>query len=223
MRVQGEPLFAVSALRLRAIDALFRGDRAAAEQYRVQTELLQIPNSPPQLFEGSQAVQWIFGYAAIGDLLRVKQYVVEVEILSREHAGYRPVLHAGRGAYQVIRGDYVRASRARARAGDDAGREPPVWSFAAGWLVWALARQDRHLAAVARGEQLLETMRAANIVGNQYVVLIPLAVLSKPRRSIGGGALGDLDSHRFFECGVERGRATRNGVRRARSDRDQYG
>jgi len=109
--VQGEPLFAVSALRLRAIDALFRGDRAAAEQYRVQTSSCRFKNSPPQLFEGSQAVQWIFGYAAIGDLLRVKQYVVEVEILSREHAGYRRCCTPGRGAYQVIRGDYVRAEQ----------------------------------------------------------------------------------------------------------------
>lgn len=174
--VEGSPLFAVSALRLRAITALFQGDRAAAEHYRVQTELLQIQNSPPQVFEGSQTMQWVFGYAAIGDLLRVKQYLVEAEHLAREYAGFQPVVHAGRGAYQALRGDHVHAQTEFERAlALMPGASHPAWSFTAGSLVWAISRQERYADAVARGEELLETMRAANIVGNTYAVLVPLA------------------------------------------------
>jgi tRNA A-37 threonylcarbamoyl transferase component Bud32/tetratricopeptide (TPR) repeat protein len=174
--VEGDPLFAVSALRLRAIAALFQGDRVAAEQYRIQTELLQIQNSPPQLFEGSQALQWVFGYAAIGDLLRVKQYLSEVELMARDHVNYQPIALAGRGAYQALRGDYAHAQTELERAlalMPDANN--PAWPFAAGWLLWSIARQERYPEAVARGETLLQTMREKNIVGNSYSVLVPLA------------------------------------------------
>jgi tetratricopeptide (TPR) repeat protein len=174
--VEGDPLFAVSALRLRAIAALFRGDRTAAESFRVQTELLQIQNCPPQIFEGSQAMQWVLGYAGIGDLLRVKQYLVEVERIAREHAGYVPVVHAGQGSYQALRGDFAYAQSEYERALEIIdGTAHPAFAFAAAGLIWALARQERYAEAVARGEALLDRMRSANIVGNTYMVRIPLA------------------------------------------------
>jgi tRNA A-37 threonylcarbamoyl transferase component Bud32/tetratricopeptide (TPR) repeat protein len=174
--VEHDPLFAVSALRLRAIAALFRGDRTAAESFRVQTELLQIQNCPPQIFEGSQVTQWVLGYAAIGDLLRVKQYLVEVERLARDQPGYVPVLHCGNGAYQALRGDFAFAQSEYERALEIiGGTDHPVFGFAAGGLIWALARQERYAEAVARGEELLERMRSANIVGNTFLVRVPLA------------------------------------------------
>jgi tRNA A-37 threonylcarbamoyl transferase component Bud32/tetratricopeptide (TPR) repeat protein len=192
--VEGEPLFAVSALRLRAIAALFQGDRAAAEQYRVQTELLQIQNSPPQIFEGSQVLQWIFGYAAIGDLLRVKQYVNETELLTRNQPTYQPVVHAGRGAYQALRGDYAQAQAEFERAlALTPGANHPAWPFAAGWLVWTIGRQERYADAVGRGEALLETMRAKNIRSNAHSVLVPLA-FAQARNGAPEAALASISS-----------------------------
>jgi tetratricopeptide (TPR) repeat protein len=192
--VEGNPLFAVSALRLRAIAALFQGDRDAAERYRVQTELLQIQNSPPQLFEGSQVMQWVFGYAAIGDLLRVKQSLVDVEALALTHPNLRPVLHAGRGAYQALRGDHPHAQAEF----EEAMRlmtigEHPAWPFTAGSLVWALARQELYAEAVAKGRELLAGMQAVNIQNNQHNLLVSLA-FAEARAGQTDAALGHIQN-----------------------------
>jgi tRNA A-37 threonylcarbamoyl transferase component Bud32 len=172
--IEHNPLFAVTALRLRAVAALFQGDRAAAERYRAQCELLQIQNSPPQIFEGSTAMQWTFGYAAIGDLLRVKQCLVEVEALAREYPGWRSVLHTGRGLYQSLRGDHAHAQLefeqglSLMRCG-----EHPGWALCAGSLITAIARQERFEEAVARGRELLASVEGAQMM--PYALLVPLA------------------------------------------------
>ncbi len=175
--VAGNPLFAVSALRLRAIYALFLGDRAGAEQYRTQCELLQIQNSPPQLLDGSQAMQWAFGYAAVGDLLRVKQCMADVEALAREFDAWKPVLHGARGAYQSLRGDHAQAEQELERALSmmDVGSHA-AWPFCASQYVWSLVKQERFADAMAKGRAFNEAMLAAGTVGNTVAILVPLAL-----------------------------------------------
>jgi tetratricopeptide (TPR) repeat protein len=170
--IEHNPLFAVSALRLRAIAALFQGDRASAERYRGQCELLQIQNCPPQIFEGSTIMQWTFGYAAIGDLLRVKQCLVEVEAMAREYPGWKGVLHTGRGLYQMLRGDHAHA-QLEFEQGLSLMRveEHPGWALCAGSLITALVRQERFEEAVARGRELLASLQKAL----PYALLGPLA------------------------------------------------
>ncbi|HEY2734859.1 MAG TPA: AAA family ATPase, partial [Polyangiales bacterium] len=107
--IESNPLFALSALQLRSMYMLLRGDRAGAERCREQAELLQIQNCPPQMFQGAQLLRLTSNYAAIGDLLRVKQCVVEIEAMARDHAAWRPIVHYGRGAYQSLRGDHAQA------------------------------------------------------------------------------------------------------------------
>ena len=172
--IEHNPLFSVSALRLRGIAALFQGDRASAERYRSQCELLQIQNSPPQIFEGATAMQWTFGYAAIGDLLRVKQCLVEVESLAREYQGWQCVLHTGRGLYQGLRGDFVRAQEEFEQALQQmTGGEHPAWALCAGSLVTAIERQERFEDAVARGRELLTVVEREQML--PYALLIALA------------------------------------------------
>ncbi|HKU39130.1 MAG TPA: serine/threonine-protein kinase [Polyangiales bacterium] len=172
--VEHNPLFAVSAQRLRAIWALFQGDRAAAERFRSQTELLQIQNSPPQLFEGATLMQWTFGYAAVGDLLRVKQCLADVEAMTREYPNWQYMLHVARGLYQALRGDYAQA-QAEVEKGLEGIRagENPMYSMASGSLLWTLARQQKYAEVVARGREILAVMEAGQMPA--YAVLVPLA------------------------------------------------
>jgi tetratricopeptide (TPR) repeat protein len=175
--IEHEPIFSVSALRVRAIYALMQGDRASAEQYRTLTELLQIQNSPPQMFEGSQAMQWVFGYAALGDLLRVKQCLVDVEIMAREHPGWLPVVHGGRGAYQALRGDYQQAEQEfeQALALATVGRSM-AWPFCASGLLWTLVRRERFADAVARGRRFLAAMEERGMHATMYSIQTALAL-----------------------------------------------
>jgi hypothetical protein len=186
--IEHNPLFAASALRLRAMYALFRGDRAQAEDYFAQTELLQIQNCPPQLFEGTHAMQATFGFAAIGELLRVKQCLVDVEAMAQQHIGWKPIVHCGRGAYQMLRGDYVQA-----RVELEVGIElMPVghlaWSFGAGALVSALLRLGLNDAAVTRGLELLTQFQAERIQAlsiHHLLIALALAESSVGRHSDG--------------------------------------
>src|SRR5204862_8055466 len=59
------PLYAATALRIRAVYALYRGDRNQAETLRDKIELYQIQNRPPQVLEGVDWVQSLFGHADI--------------------------------------------------------------------------------------------------------------------------------------------------------------
>jgi hypothetical protein len=172
-----EPLFVVSALRLRAIHALFQGDRRSAEAHRTQTELLQIRNAPPQILEGSQAFQWTMGYAAIGDLLRVKQCLNDVEAMAREHSGWQPIVHYGRGAYQTLRGDHVHAlaeyDRSLALA---APGHHLVWVWSTAAMVWSLVHQQRFDDALVRGQAALAEFERNDLMPTAHAVLVPLSL-----------------------------------------------
>ncbi|MEY4582955.1 MAG: hypothetical protein RL701_7658 [Pseudomonadota bacterium] len=175
--IADNPLFAVSALKLRALYALTRGDGVTAARLRLQTDLLQIQNCPPQLFQGAEALRWTFAYALLGDMLHVKQCVVELEDMARDHAAWQPVANCGRGLYQMLRGDYAHAQReleqglTRMQAGGHI-----AWSLCAGTLLWALNQQGRYTEAQARGVQLLSEFEAAGLIGAAHLLLVPLAM-----------------------------------------------
>jgi tetratricopeptide (TPR) repeat protein len=175
--LSSEPLFALSALRLRAIYALARGDRHTAEAHRAQTELLQIQNAPPQLLEGTQALQWTMGYALIADLVRVRQCLNDVEALARELHGWQPVVHYARGAYHALRGDRIRAldEYERALALTQPGRHI-VWGWTAGAYIWELTRQERYAEAQERGAAFLAQLERGEMLFNAHAVRIPYAL-----------------------------------------------
>jgi hypothetical protein len=103
--LEGNPLFAVTAWRMRLQDALMVGDVRKAEQHRAAAERLQIQNCPAQLFEGLHLWAQVIAHADAEDLLRVKQCAVEIEGMARQFPGWQPCLHFARGAYQALRGD----------------------------------------------------------------------------------------------------------------------
>jgi hypothetical protein len=182
-----DPLFVVSAARLRTIYALSLGDRRSAEAQRMQIELLKIQHCPPQILEGAQSFQWTIGYAGIGDLSRVKQCLTQVELLAHEHAGWRPVLHYARGTYQSLRGDHVRAlleyDQVLAMTGPG---EHVVWPYTASGKLWSLLRLERPEEVIAVARENLEAIDRAGLHASAFVVLVPL--------SLAEDALGQTES-----------------------------
>lgn len=173
--IEGNPLFAVSALRLRMLHALAIGDCIGAERLRGSIELSQIQNSPPQLFEGTQAMQATFGYEAVGDLIRVKECLVDVEAMAHDHEGWRPVLHSGRGAYQSLRGDHALALVELERGLTTMTPSHLCWASCAALLVWALIHLERFESAVARAVGFLEDAQTIGREQGMHLILIPLA------------------------------------------------
>lgn len=176
-QLEADPLFAISAHRLRAFYALARGDRAAAEAERMRIELLQIQERPPQLFEGVQALTWAVGYAALSDLLRVKQAVVDIERLAREDRGWQPVLHHVRGVYQALRGDHAQAVREydRALAAMPAGQHL-AYMWSTGARLWSLYRLRRFEDCVQAGRGYLHEFEQRAMMPAAHNVLVPLAL-----------------------------------------------
>jgi len=191
--IADNPLFAVSALRLRQLYSLARGDRIGAEHHRAQTELLQIQNCPPQLFEGTHAMQTTFGYAAIGDLVRAKQCLVDVEAMARAHEGWKPVVHCGRGAYQSARGDYVQAQLEFERGLAMMDVDHLAWTYCAGAWISALVQQDAFEFAVTQGRALLTRLEAAGTDYGIHHLLTPLA-LAESRFGLQSDALRHIQS-----------------------------
>ncbi|MET0385621.1 MAG: protein kinase [Polyangiales bacterium] len=175
--VEGDPLFLVSSHRLRGSHALMRGDYREAEAQRQKTEVLQIQNAPPQVFDGTPAMHWTIGYFAIGDLLRVKHCLREVEALAREYPGWRAVMHYGRGAYQALRGDHVHALAELDRAlALVVPGEHPVWLNASAASLWSLTSLRRWSDAVERGLGNLADVERTDLGPMGSAVLVPLAL-----------------------------------------------
>ncbi|HKP56754.1 MAG TPA: serine/threonine-protein kinase [Polyangiales bacterium] len=174
--IETSPLFVVNAWRVRGLFALFQGDVQGAEHCRVQTELLQIQNSPPQLFEGSHSWQMALGHFAARDLLRTKQCIADLEAMARQFEHWKPALYFARGAYQMLRGDAQRALTEfeRALAAATLGRHV-AWPACAGGVLSGLNAQERWAESSQRGYAMLEDMKRVDVIDQAFFVVLPLA------------------------------------------------
>jgi hypothetical protein len=175
-RIESNPLFAVNAWRVRGLFALFQGDSKRADECRLQTELLQIQNSPPQLFEGSHGWQMALGYFAAHDLLRTKQCMADLESLARQYPPWQPAMHFAKGAYQALRGDGTRALGEFERALSQCaiGRHV-MWPPAAGGVLMALNLRGEFAESARRGVRFMPQLKAAELHDLEFYVSLPLA------------------------------------------------
>jgi serine/threonine protein kinase len=175
-RIEGHPLFAVNAWRVRTLFALFQGDLPRAEECRVQTELLQIQNSPPQLFEATHGWQMALGYFASHDLLRTKQCIPDLEAMAKQFAPWQPAVNFAKGAYQALRGDGTRALADFERALSQCaiGRHV-MWPAAAGGVLTALNLRGEYAESARRGARYLSQLAAAELNELEFFVALPLA------------------------------------------------
>lgn len=108
-QIEYDPLFQVNAWRIRMINYMVRGDIKQADQCKKRMELLQLQNSPNQLYEGTHLYLELLAYSRADDLIGTKQILPGLRQLAQRFTNWRPVEDFAQGEYHRIRGDFQSA------------------------------------------------------------------------------------------------------------------
>ncbi|HTU59674.1 MAG TPA: hypothetical protein VMF89_14585, partial [Polyangiales bacterium] len=114
-RLEADDLQRISALALRKIVQLERGDVDAAERYRRQGEVLSLQQRLPQMFNGFSAFE-AFVHLRCNNLAGLIQTIEQIKVFAARYAGWIPALLHAEGSFQLVRGNY-RAAREKLEAG----------------------------------------------------------------------------------------------------------
>lgn len=114
-RLESDDFQRISALALRKVVQLERGDVDAAERFRRQAEVLSLQQRLPQMFNGFRAYE-AFVHLRCNNLASLTETVEQVKVLAARYPGWQPVLLYAEGSFQLVRGDYE-AARAKFEAG----------------------------------------------------------------------------------------------------------
>jgi hypothetical protein len=168
-RLDHDPYQRISALHLRKIVCLQRGDAAGAERFRRQAEVLALQMRSPQMFKSLLSAE-TFACVKSHDLAGVQRLIPLIEPEARRNRGWGGNLTAAEGGFELLRGDFE-AARRRFSEGlerlhvspDGKPENPPQWLGARAGLAEALlglgrAEEARQCAAealaVCQGERL---------------------------------------------------------------------
>jgi len=162
-RMESHVLFRVNAAVVRMLHALWQGDSHTADRERKHIEELRI-QSGAHITDQTHLLWQVTGYAAMEDLTRLKQTLVEIAPLAERFEGWRPVEVFGKAEYQRIRGDCQSARELlapvleRLRAG-----EHGIWPQLAAAHLRALAGSGQVEQALTLGAQYASAARAAQL------------------------------------------------------------
>jgi len=161
--LDSDPMFRVNAAIVRMQHALWQGDNHGADRERKRVEERRIQSS--YNLADHNHLQWqVLSYAAMEDLTRLKQTLMEVVPLAERYVGWRPVELYGKAEYQRIRGDYASSLQLLGpaletiRAGESA-----VWPHLAAAQVRTLAGSGQLVRALELGEQYAKDARSAEL------------------------------------------------------------
>jgi hypothetical protein len=175
--LDGSPLHAINAVRIRMLYALFQGDVVEADRHSSAAELLSIERARRQTNEGAHLLRELLANALMDDLTRVKRTLDAIEPLARRASGWRPVLSLANAEYQRIRGDATSAlihADAALASMHPAGHA--IWADAAAVRLKALVALDRCREATQAGLEYLATAQARSIGYERNYIRMPLAL-----------------------------------------------
>ena len=161
--LDSDPMFRVNAAIVRMQHALWQGDSHGADRERKRVEERRLQSS--YNLADHNHLQWqVLAYAAMEDLTRLKQTLMEVVPLAERYPGWRPVELYGKAEYQRIRGDYASSLQLLGPALETihAG-ECAVWPQLAAAQVRTLAGAGHMARALALGEQYSRAARDAEL------------------------------------------------------------
>ena len=118
----------ISALGLRKIVQLERGDAEGAERFRREAEVLSLQQRMPQMFNSFLAFE-AFVYSRCNHLAGLTQTIEQLKPMAARYPGWLPVLLHAEGSFQLVRGDY-QAARVKLEEGIRAGTPHvyfPTW------------------------------------------------------------------------------------------------
>jgi hypothetical protein len=161
--LDSDPMFRVNAAIVRMQHALWQGDSHGADRERKRVEERRIQSS--YNLADHNHLQWqILAYAAMEDLTRLKQTLMEVVPLAERYAGWRPVELYGKAEYQRIRGDSASSLQLLGPALESVGAgESAMWAHLAAAQIRTLAGSGQLARALELGEQYAQAARAAEL------------------------------------------------------------
>jgi hypothetical protein len=154
------PMYALNALLVRMLHAVFQADLTRAEAYRNAADSLRIEARAHQVSEGLHLLWEIDGHAIGEDLTRLRHGVDAVARLAARYPGWQPVLHYAQAEHLRIRRDAagalleVKAALALAKPG-----RHQLWANMAKTHVLVLFELSEHDAALALADQYRQTAR----------------------------------------------------------------
>lgn len=175
--IESDPSHEVNAWRIRTAYHLWQGNAEQADICAKTAEYVQIQNNTHQWYEGAHLHRYLVAYALSDDLTGVKQSIDAIELMTRMHQAWVPVLNYARGQYHRIRGEVeIALSEFECALQNAAPGRHPGWADFAGAYVTALVALGRNPEAVTEGRILL---RAAQEVRLGYLLIyiqMPLAL-----------------------------------------------
>jgi serine/threonine protein kinase/tetratricopeptide (TPR) repeat protein len=176
-QIEQNPLHQVNAWLIRLVYYLRQADIQQAEHCKKTMEMLLIQNSPSQFYEGSHIFPELLLYAAVEDLVRIKQIQDDVSKMAERFKPWVPIRHFARGEYQRIRGDYQSAliEHEKTLSITAPGRHI-TWPHSAGAHIRTLCDLGRFQEGKTIGEQYL--LDAHQKIGEleSLVIRIPLSI-----------------------------------------------
>ena len=168
-RIEGDPAQRVSALYLRKVMCLHRGDFEGAERWRRQAELVELQSPIRQMFTNVLIAE-LWAHAAAGDLVGVKQVLERIVPLSERYPGWIALRALAEAQFQSARGDLEAACVAFERCLELCKPDPReplrtmvAWPSCVGSYVDTLLRLGRCEAARAVARAALELCRELDL------------------------------------------------------------
>lgn len=176
-QMAADPLLRVNAAVLLMVHALWQGDNQGGDAHRRNIEELRVRTGATATDQTHLLFQ-VAAYAAMEDLTRLKQMLVELAPLAEKYAGWAVVQVYATAECQRLRGDLESACASLAeclgwlRAGDH-----QLWALLAAAHIRVLSAGGDHAQAVLCGRGYLESARASELGWSaEHFIIAPLAI-----------------------------------------------
>lgn len=194
--LEADPMFRVNAAIVRMQHALWQGDSQGADRERKRVDERRL-QSNYQLADHTHLLWQVQAYAAMEDLTRLKQTLMEVVPLAEKYAGWRPVELYGKAEYQRVRGDAATALQLLGPALESIPvGDSPVWSQLAAAQIRTLASAGQLERAVALGQRYLAEARAADLgKSSERQIVLALEIARAKKGDAAGPAVDAVIEH----------------------------
>jgi hypothetical protein len=190
--LDNDPMQRASAMSLRRVARLHKGDVANAERYRKQAELLALHGNQKQMFT-STLVAELVAHANANDLAGIRASSQAIEAQAARFPGWVAFQHLAQGYFESVRGNFDASAAALERGlalarpdGSDPTRATGAWPRLEGAYIEALVQLGRVDEAHALGLHAVEQCDALGIGLAGCMVRRALALAEAKRGDVAG-------------------------------------
>jgi hypothetical protein len=181
-QLDDDPMQRVSAVSLRRIACLHKGDFLGAERHRKKAELMSLQANQRQMFTSTLPAELI-AHALASDLTGIRESTEAIAPLAARFPGWQGYRHLAEGYFEQARGQLDAARQAFERGiavaepdPADPSRATGTWPRLEAGLLEVLVAQDRAAQAKARGDRVLARCAELGIEASAFPIKRALAL-----------------------------------------------